>query len=83
MEPMIDWLIVEDYQFTLQYFDRKCNIFVVLFAQIAQHHISTAQSLAKMMGWQVLAINTQVGVADMEPVGNAHSIVMASPNGMR
>jgi hypothetical protein len=56
---------------------------VVVVFQIAKHHITTAQSLARILGWNTLSLNMHVGVGDMEPVGNAHTFVTASPNGMR
>jgi mediator of RNA polymerase II transcription subunit 17 len=49
--------------------------------QIAQHQISAVQTLSKMMGWQVLSINTHAGVGDMEPLGNTSTVMLASPNG--
>ena len=48
--------------------------------QIAQHHMNTIHHLAKMMGWHVLAVNTHVGVGNMELIGSALTMMIASPD---
>lgn len=53
----------------------------LLMAQVAQHQVSAVQTLAKYVGWKVLSTCGSVGVGGVEPLGNASSIVMASPNG--
>ena len=60
----------------------NCFIVVILF-QIAQHHVNTVQHLAKIVGWHVLSINSHLGTGNMEPMGNAHSILLSSPRGDR
>lgn len=55
----------------------------LIFTQIAQHHMMIFHNLAKLMGWQVLASSTNVGVGDMESCGNAASMMAASPTGNR
>lgn len=41
--------------------------------------MSIVQALSKLMGWPLLAVNSHVGVGEMEPVGNVQSIMLASP----
>ncbi|XP_064602263.1 mediator of RNA polymerase II transcription subunit 17-like [Liolophura sinensis] len=56
----------------------------LLLWQVSQHNISIAQTLAKLLGWQVLSYsNPCLGVGDMEKIGSASSIMMASPQGNR
>jgi len=45
--------------------------------------MAALQSLAKCMGWTVLANSTHLGVGAVEPLGNASSIILASPAGDR
>lgn len=54
-----------------------------VLCQIAQHHINTVQHLSKIVGWHILSINSHVGTGNMEPMGNAHSILLSSPHGDR
>ncbi|KAK8777259.1 hypothetical protein V5799_029394 [Amblyomma americanum] len=53
----------------------------LLMAQVAQHQVSAVQTLAKFVGWKVLSTCANVGVGPLEPLGNACSILMASPTG--
>lgn len=55
----------------------------LLMAQVAQHQVSAVQTLAKYVGWKVLSTCAAVGVGAPEPLGNAASILMASPTGDR
>lgn len=45
--------------------------------------MSAVQTLAKYVGWKVLSTCAAVGVGAPEPLGNAASILMASPTGDR
>jgi len=49
--------------------------------QVAQHHITTVQKLSKIMGWSMLSCASHVGVGEMEGVGTAQAILIASPSG--
>jgi len=51
----------------------------VSLLQVAQHYILGIQTLTKALGWHVLALNSHVGVGDLEPVGNALGTIIASP----
>ncbi|XP_028968174.1 mediator of RNA polymerase II transcription subunit 17 [Galendromus occidentalis] len=53
----------------------------LLMSQVAQHQVNAVQTLAKYVGWKVLSTCGSVGVGGVEPLGNASSVVMASPNG--
>ncbi|XP_064623431.1 mediator of RNA polymerase II transcription subunit 17-like isoform X2 [Lineus longissimus] len=66
---------------TLSFEEQELRDFIL--CQIAQHQISAVQTLSKMMGWQVLSINTHAGVGDMEPLGNTSTVMLASPTGER
>lgn len=66
---------------TLRYITNPPSIFSPM--QIAHHHIQTIHSVAKILGWKTLSLNTQVGVGSMEPMGNAFSIALTSPQGDR
>ena len=47
--------------------------------QVAQHYITGIQTLTKALGWHILALNSHIGVGDLEPVGNAVGTIIASP----
>lgn len=51
--------------------------------QIYQHQITAVQGLAKCMGWQSLSNSSHLGLGAVEPLGNASSCILASPNGDR
>ena len=51
--------------------------------QVSLHHINTLMHIGKWMGWHMLSINMHTGVGDMEAIGNAHTIMLASPKGDR
>lgn len=53
----------------------------LLMCQVSQHQVNAVQTLAKFVGWKVLSTCANVGVGPVEPVGNACSILMASPTG--
>ncbi|CAN8000590.1 unnamed protein product [Ixodes hexagonus] len=53
----------------------------LLMCQVSQHQVNAVQTLAKFVGWKVLSTCTNAGVGPVEPVGNACSILMASPTG--
>ncbi|KAJ8672584.1 hypothetical protein QAD02_003843 [Eretmocerus hayati] len=55
----------------------------LIFCQIQQHQITAVQGLAKCMGWQLLANSSHLGLGAVEPLGNASSCILASPNGDR
>ncbi|XP_017768104.1 PREDICTED: mediator of RNA polymerase II transcription subunit 17 [Nicrophorus vespilloides] len=55
----------------------------LIFCHINQHQILAVQALAKTMGWQFLANSSHLGLGSVEPLGNASSCMLASPNGDR
>ncbi|XP_035232454.1 mediator of RNA polymerase II transcription subunit 17-like [Stegodyphus dumicola] len=55
----------------------------LLMCQVSQHQVNAAQALAKLMGWKVLSTCNNLGVGVVEPIGNASSVLMASPTGDR
>lgn len=55
----------------------------VLLGVMSWHNISSLQSLAKLMSWQVLSTSVHLGLGEVEPLGNASSIIMSSPSGER
>lgn len=55
----------------------------LILCQINQHQISGLQQVAKCMGWQTLSNSNHLGIGSVEPLGNASSCVLASPNGDR
>ncbi|XP_074660283.1 mediator of RNA polymerase II transcription subunit 17-like [Tubulanus polymorphus] len=55
----------------------------LILQQIAQHQITVLHNLSKMMSWQILSINFHTGVGELEPLGNASTVMMASPTGDR
>lgn len=55
----------------------------LILCQINQHQISGLQQVAKCMGWQTLSNSNHLGIGAVEPLGNASSCVLASPNGDR
>lgn len=52
-----------------------------LYPQISQHQITAVQSLAKCMGWPVLASCYNLGIGPVEALGNAASCILSSPLG--
>lgn len=55
----------------------------LILCQINQHQISGLQTVAKCMAWQTLSNSNHLGIGAVEPLGNASSCVLASPNGDR
>lgn len=55
----------------------------LILCQICQHQITGLQSLARCMAWQLLSNSNHLGIGAVEPLGNANSSVLASPNGDR
>ncbi|GFY71993.1 mediator of RNA polymerase II transcription subunit 17 [Trichonephila inaurata madagascariensis] len=55
----------------------------LLMCQASQHQVNAAQALAKLMGWKVLSSGINLGVGNVEPTGNACSVLMTSPAGDR
>lgn len=49
--------------------------------QMSQHQVHAVQQLAKVMGWHVLSFSNHVGLGQVESIGNASAITVASPNG--
>jgi len=47
--------------------------------QMAQHYVMCIPTFTKSLGWHVLSLNNNVGVGDLEPVGNALGAIIASP----
>ncbi|XP_035772863.1 mediator of RNA polymerase II transcription subunit 17 [Anopheles aquasalis] len=55
----------------------------LILCQISQHQIVCLQNLAKCMAWQILSSSSHLGIGAVEPLGNASSCVLASPNSDR
>lgn len=51
----------------------------LILQQICQHQITGLQSLSRCMAWQLLSNSNHLGIGDVEPLGNANSILIASP----
>lgn len=44
--------------------------------------MTAVQAVGRCMGWQLLASSSHLGSGPVEPLGNASSCLLASPNGM-
>lgn len=55
----------------------------LILCQINHHQITGLQLVAKCMAWQMLSNSNNLGIGGIEPLGNASSILLASPNGDR
>lgn len=55
----------------------------LILCQINHHQIQALQLVAKCMAWQTLSSSNHLGIGTVEPLGNASSCVLASPNGDR
>lgn len=55
----------------------------LILCQINQHQISCLLNLARCMAWQVLSNSSHLGIGEVEPLGNATSALLASPNSDR
>lgn len=49
--------------------------------QTYQHQMTAVQAVGRCMGWQLLASSAHLGSGPVEPLGNASSCLLASPNG--
>lgn len=55
----------------------------LILCQINYHQISGLQLVAKAMAWQTLSNSNHLGIGQIEPLGNATSCLLSSPNGDR
>lgn len=55
----------------------------LILCQISQHQINCLHNLAKCLAWQMLSSSSHLGIGAVEPLGNASSCVLASPNSDR
>ncbi|XP_063532147.1 mediator of RNA polymerase II transcription subunit 17 [Cydia strobilella] len=55
----------------------------LIYCQIYQHQMTAVQAVGRCMGWQLLASSSHLGSGPVEPLGNASSCLLASPNGDR
>lgn len=55
----------------------------LILCQINHHQISGLHLVAKCMAWQTLSNSNHLGIGTVEPLGNATSCLLASPNGDR
>ncbi|KAL0831057.1 hypothetical protein ABMA28_001937 [Loxostege sticticalis] len=55
----------------------------LIYCQIYQHQMTAVQAVGRCMGWQLLASSAHLGSGPVEPLGNASSCLLASPNGDR
>ncbi|XP_038214419.1 mediator of RNA polymerase II transcription subunit 17 [Zerene cesonia] len=55
----------------------------LIYCQIYQHQMTGVQAVGRCMGWQLLASSAHLGSGPVEPLGNASSCLLASPNGDR
>lgn len=55
----------------------------LILCQINHHQIVGIQLVAKCMAWQTLSNSNHQGIGNVEPLGNASSCLLASPNGDR
>jgi mediator of RNA polymerase II transcription subunit 17 len=55
----------------------------LILCKIAQHQVNAVLSLSKLMSWQILSSSSHSGVGTVEPLGNAFTVSLASPNGDR
>ncbi|KAL7729587.1 hypothetical protein ACLKA6_007871 [Drosophila palustris] len=55
----------------------------LILCQINSHQISCLVSLARCMAWTVLSNSNHLGIGKVEPLGNASSCLLASPNSDR
>ncbi|XP_063699242.1 mediator of RNA polymerase II transcription subunit 17 [Culicoides brevitarsis] len=53
----------------------------LILCQISHHQIAGLQILAKCMAWQILSNSSNLGIGSVEPLGNASSCLLCSPNG--
>ncbi|XP_063842068.1 mediator of RNA polymerase II transcription subunit 17-like isoform X2 [Scylla paramamosain] len=53
----------------------------LILCQISQHNMAALQGLAKYTGWTVLSSEQNIGTGTIEPLGNASTVMLASPSG--
>ncbi|KAK4300045.1 hypothetical protein Pmani_017759 [Petrolisthes manimaculis] len=53
----------------------------LILCQISQHNMAALQCLARYTGWTVLSSEQNVGTGAIEPLGNASTVMLASPSG--
>ncbi|XP_068244479.1 mediator of RNA polymerase II transcription subunit 17 [Palaemon carinicauda] len=53
----------------------------LIFCQISQHNMAAVQGLAKYNGWTVLSSEQNIGTGAIESLGNASTVILASPSG--
>ncbi|XP_027226461.2 mediator of RNA polymerase II transcription subunit 17 [Penaeus vannamei] len=53
----------------------------LVLCQISQHNMAAVQGLAKYTGWTVLSSEQNIGTGAIEPLGNASTVMLASPSG--
>ncbi|XP_055685044.1 mediator of RNA polymerase II transcription subunit 17 [Lutzomyia longipalpis] len=55
----------------------------LILCQINRHQMSGLLNVARCMAWQTLSNSNHLGIGSVEPLGNASSCLLASPNGDR
>ncbi|XP_045616724.1 mediator of RNA polymerase II transcription subunit 17 isoform X1 [Procambarus clarkii] len=53
----------------------------LILCQISQHNMAALQGLAKFTGWTLLSSEQNIGTGAIEPLGNASTVMLASPSG--
>ncbi|XP_042219140.1 mediator of RNA polymerase II transcription subunit 17-like isoform X2 [Homarus americanus] len=53
----------------------------LILCQISQHNMAALQVLAKYTGWTLLSSEQNIGTGAIEPLGNASTVMLASPSG--
>ncbi|KAK8725170.1 hypothetical protein OTU49_010734 [Cherax quadricarinatus] len=53
----------------------------LILCQISQHNMAALQALAKYTGWTLLSSEQNIGTGAIEPLGNASTVMLASPSG--
>ncbi|GAB0091251.1 Mediator of RNA polymerase II transcription subunit 17 [Sergentomyia squamirostris] len=55
----------------------------LILCQINRHQMTGLLNVARCMAWQTLSNSNHLGIGSVEPLGNASSCLLASPNGDR
>lgn len=84
-------LVIHIYERTLKCICRDGKVMTMSFepqelrnlilCQISQHNMAAVQCLAKYTGWTVLSSEQNIGIGSLEPLGNASTVMLASPMG--
>ncbi|CAL4186926.1 unnamed protein product, partial [Meganyctiphanes norvegica] len=84
-------LVIHIYERTLKCICRDGKVMTMSFepqelrnlilCQISQHNMAAVQCLAKYTGWTVLSSEQNIGIGALEPLGNASTVMLASPMG--